>query len=176
MQATKGQHGTLGNLEKLVGEFELVLRKHKIEIKRNSKLEAACLCVTDLLGSHLDPQVRNPRRDTRQLYIDTFGIWTFIAKIVRLHNKPDFEQFLPHLELLNEGTGGQNKVLQNCEEESNKIFELLFALVLLDIGSNISLDHPHKSKGDNPDILATLKGQRWGFACKTVYGMLCIWL
>ena len=53
-----------------------------------------------------------------------------LAKIVRLHNKPGFTQFLPHLHLLNQGTVGQNKTLQNCEEESNKIFELLVALVL----------------------------------------------
>ncbi len=170
MQSTSGQCSTLGNLEKLVDEFELALRKYQIEIKPNSKLEAACLCVTDLGNSHHNPQLRNPRRDTRQLYIDSFGIWTFLAKIVRLHNKPGFAQFLPHLHLLNQGTVGQNKSLQICEEESNKIFELLISLVLLDIGRNVVLDHPYNSKGDNPDILVTLNGKRWGFACKTVYG------
>ena len=170
MPSMNGQRSTLRNLKKLADEFESALRKHKIEIKRNSNLEAAYLCVTELLDSHLDPQLRNPRQDTRQLYIETFGIWTFISKIVRLHNKSGFAQFIPHLELLNEGTVGQNKALQNCEEESNKIFELLIALVLLDIGSDIALDHPHKSRGDNPDILVTLNGKRWGFACKTVYG------
>jgi hypothetical protein len=170
MQTANGQHSTLGNLEKLVDEFELALRKYQIEIEPNSKLEAVCLCITELGDSNRNPQLRNPSRDTRQLYIDTFGIWTFLTKIVRLHNKPDFTQFLPHLHLLNQGTVGQNKTLQNCEEESNKIFELLVALVLLDIGSDVVLDHPHKSKGDNPDILVSLKDQRWGFACKTVYG------
>lgn len=170
MRSTNGQRSTLGNLKKLVDEFESALRKHKIEIKRNSNLESACLCITELLDSHLDSQLRNPRRDTRQLYIETFGIWTFITKIVRLHNKSGFAQFIPHLELLNEGTVGQNKTLQNCETESNKIFELLIALVLLDIGSEIALDHPHKSKGNNPDILANINGKRWGFACKTIYG------
>jgi hypothetical protein len=170
MQSTNGQRSTLGNLKKLVDEFESALRKHKIEIERNSNLEAACLCVTELLDSHLNPQLRNPRQDTRQLYIETFGLWTFMAKIVRLHNKSGFAQFIPHLELLNEGTIGQNKSLQNCEEESNKIFELLIALVLLDIGNDIALDHPQKSRGDNPDVLVTLNGKRWGFACKTVYG------
>jgi hypothetical protein len=121
-------------------------------------------------GSHQNPSLRDPGRDKRQYYIDAFGIWTFMAKIVRLHNKPGLEQFLPHVNLLNEGAVGQNKPLEACEDATNKIFELLFALILLDIGTDLALDHPHEPKGDNPDILVTLDNQRWGFACKTVYG------
>jgi len=163
-----GQHSTLGNLDKLVDEFDLVLRQHGILITPGSELEAACLSITDLSASHRNPLLRNPCRDTRQLYINAFGIWIFLEKIVRLHNKPGFVQFLPHLHLLNKGTVVQNKPLQACEDATNKIFELLFALVLLDIGDDVVLAHP--SKGDNPDILATLMGRRWGFECKTVYG------
>ncbi len=165
-----GQRNTLGNLDKLVDEFDLVLRQHGILITPGSELEAACLSITDLSASHQNPLLRDRCRDTRQLYINALGIWTFLAKIVRLHNKPGFAQFLPHLHLLNKGIVVQNKPLQACEDATNKIFELLFALVLLDIGNDVVLDHPFKSKGDNPDILVTLKGRRWGFACKTVYG------
>jgi hypothetical protein len=57
-----------------------------------------------------------------------------------------------------------------CDEATNKIFELLFALALLDLSNEVVLDHPTLAKGNNPDILATIDGQCWGFACKTIYG------
>jgi hypothetical protein len=41
---------------------------------------------------------------------------------------------------------------------------------MLDIGTNVVLDPPDRSKGDNPDVLVTLDGKRWGFAGKTSYG------
>jgi hypothetical protein len=170
MRSTDGQHSTLDNLDKLVDEFELALQQHGLRIESGSDLETACISITDLAARHRNSQLWNPCQDTRQLYIYTLGIWTFLAKIVRLHNKFGFTQFLPHLNLLNQGTVVQNKPLQACEEETNKMFELLFALVLSDIGNDVVLEHPYKSKGDNPDILVTLKGQRWGFACKTIYG------
>jgi hypothetical protein len=74
------------------------------------------------------------------------------------------------LNLLNEGTVVQNKRAPLCEEGTNKIFELLVALVLLDASDEVVLDHPSLAKGDNPDVLATVDGQCWGFACKTIYG------
>jgi hypothetical protein len=63
----------------------------------------------------------------------------------------------------------QNSRLLVSNETSNKIFELLFALVLVDVGSDLVLDHPFLAKGDNPDILVTIDSKRWGFAFKTVY-------
>jgi hypothetical protein len=81
MQSTNGQHSTLGNLKKLVDEFESALRKHKIEIKRNSSLEAACLCVTELLdiwpikhcpdGALQFGSIKNEERDKIPLYLNT---------------------------------------------------------------------------------------------------------
>jgi lipopolysaccharide biosynthesis regulator YciM len=43
-----GQHSTLGNLDKLVDEFDRALRLHDISITPGSELEAACLSITDL--------------------------------------------------------------------------------------------------------------------------------
>jgi hypothetical protein len=65
---------------------------------------------------------------------------------------------------------GQNKRAALCQEATNKIFELLFALVLLDVSDEVILDHPALATGDNPDVLAMIEGQCWGFACKTIYG------
>jgi hypothetical protein len=39
----------------------------------------------------------------------------------------------------------------------------------MQIGNGIELDDPYRSSGDNPDILASIDGIRWGFACKMRY-------
>jgi hypothetical protein len=38
------------------------------------------------------------------------------------------------------------------------------------LSDEVILDSPFLAKGDNPDILAMIDGQCWGFACKTIYG------
>jgi hypothetical protein len=35
-------------------------------------------------------------------------------------------------------------------------------------GSDVELDDPNHAAGDNPDVLVTIDGQRWGFACKVL--------
>lgn len=169
--ATRGQVSSFKELDKLVGHFESALKVHGSSIARNSPLEAACCSVTSVLQKSEKPELRNANEDTRVVLAEVLGIWCFLTKVVRLHKHPNFAQFRGHLELLNKGTMRQNSQLRACEEATNKIFELLFALVLLDVGRDVVLDPPDGAQGDNPDILVTLDGHRWGFACKTVYGL-----
>jgi hypothetical protein len=168
--AATGQVASLGELEALVERFEDALNKYGVEVQSGSELEAACLSVVEVLGKHENPELRDPRENVRVVFAELLGVWIFLTKVVRLQDHPAFAQFKPHLKLLNEGTVVQHTRLRACEEATNKIFELLFALVLLDIGNDLVLDPPDLARGDNPDILVTLVGQRWGFACKTVYG------
>lgn len=123
-----------------------------------------------VLGNSQNPQDLDPQEDIRHVFTEVLGLWSFLRKIVRLESHARFSQFVPHLALLNKGTVAQNKVAPVCQEATNKIFELLFALVLLDVSNEVILDHPDLAKGDNPDVLATIDGQCWGFACKTIYG------
>lgn len=166
-----GQVISFEQLQLLNEEFEQALLRYGINIESGSDLEAACLSVLEIFGRRANPQINNPHEDIRVIYTEVLGIWIFLAKIVRLHYHQDFNQFIPHLKLLNKGTVAQNKRSRPTDESTNKIFELLFALALLDIGEDLILDHPSLAKGDNPDILVTIENQRWGFACKTIYGL-----
>lgn len=165
-----GQVASYAEFEKLVFAFEAVLRRFGIPIQSGSELEAACFSVLDVLGKNQNPHICNPQEDIRLVFTDILGIWAFLAKIVRLESHACFPQFVPHLALLNKGTVGQNKRAVVCQEETNKIFELLFALVLLDVSEEVLLDDPNRAKGNNPDVLAKIDTQCWGFACKTIYG------
>jgi len=165
-----GQVASFQDLEKLVYEFEAALSRHGIQIRSGSELEGACCSILEVLTKHQDRTIRNPQEDIRQVFTEVLGIWTFLQKVVRLQNHPSFPSFAPHLNLLNEGTVVQNKRLRASQDAANKIFELLFALVLLDLSPDVALADPDLEDITNPDILAAIDGQRWGFACKVVYG------
>ena len=165
-----GQVASFEELDQLVNAFEAVLKRFGILIQSGSELEGACCSVLEVLGKNQNAHICDPQEDIRLVFTEILGIWTFLKKIVRLESHPGISQFAPHLALLNEGTVGQNKRATVCQEATNKIFELLFALVLLDVSDEVILDHPNLATGDNPDVLAMIEGQCWGFACKTIYG------
>jgi len=144
-----GQATSFEDLQGLDFDFEKVLKDRGALIKPGSDLEAACLSVISILGKQRREIARDPREDIRHEMTRVLGIWIFLQKIVRLKDSPDFAQLVPHLHLLNEGTVGQNTPILVCEDATNKIFELLFALCMLDIGTNVVLDPPDRSKGDN---------------------------
>lgn len=164
-----GQTSSFEELEQLVFAFEAVLKRFGIPIQTGSELEGACCSVLEVLGKNQNAQIRDPQEDIRHVFTAVLGIWSFLKKIVRLEGHACFSQFRPHLALLNKGTVVQNTQATVCQEATNKIFELLFALTLLDVSDDVILDHPDLAKGDNPDVLATIDGQCWGFACKTIY-------
>ena len=165
-----GQVASFAELSQQVDDFEQIMVKYGVSIKVGSDLEAACLSVVDILQKNQRPELRDPNEDVRVVFTEILGIWSLLTKIIRHRNHPSFPQFVPHLELLNKGRVVQNKSLRTSDEASNKIFELLMALTLLDIGNDLVLDHPSLAEGNNPDILVTIDRQRWGFGCKTVYG------
>lgn len=165
-----GQVSSYAEIEQLVFAFEAVLGRFGIRIQSGSELEGACCSVLEVLGKNENAHICDPQEDIRLVFTEILGIWTFLKKIVRLESHPGISQFAPHLALLNKGTVGQNKRAAVCQEATNKIFELLFALVLLDVSDEVILDHPSSAQGDNPDVLATIDGLCWGFACKTIYG------
>jgi hypothetical protein len=165
-----GQVVTYLELEQLVYAFEEVLKRFGIPIQSGSELEKAYYYVLDVMGKSQKAHIGDPQKDIRHVFREVLGIWLFLRQIVRLQGHVSFSTFVPHLALLNKGTVVQNTQVRVCQETTNKIFEILFALALLDLSDEVALDDPFSAKGDNPDVLATIDGQCWGFACKTIYG------
>ncbi|MCX6995799.1 MAG: hypothetical protein NTV49_01620 [Kiritimatiellaeota bacterium] len=164
-----GQLASFTDLEVLAFDFERVLKKHGVKISNGTELESAVLAVIDLLGKGLYPGLRDPLQDIRPYFSDILGLWTFMTKIVRLQNHKDFKQLVPHLELLNNGKVVQNQKSLVSDDACNKLFELLLALICMDVGIDLRMDGPQKSVGDNPDVICTIEGRRWGFACKVPF-------
>jgi hypothetical protein len=165
-----GQVESLVALECKVDEFKALLNHHGITINRESDLQRLCDAIVTVVGKHLSPELRDPSEDIRTVFADVVGFWLFLGKILRLQTHPEFNQIVPHLRLLNNASIAQTKALVFSNDASNKVLELLFALVMLDIGSDLILDDPNHSKGKNPDILVTIQNRRWGFECKSLTG------
>ncbi len=52
------------------------------------------------------------------------------------------------------------------------MFELFMATLCLDLSpQGIEMDHPVRSKGDNPDILLDFNGKKWGLGCKAPHSL-----
>lgn len=156
-------------IENLVHKFESILNRLNIRIAPGSTIEQLCLNLVDLSRKQREPGTLDNMRDIRIDYRPAFGVLDLMRKIVRLENNPSISAFHEHLELLNQGTVAQN-IVARTDHNSSKIFELLIGLIAASVGSNVKMDHPSKSKGDNPDVLVTLNGVRWGFACKMLFG------
>lgn len=156
-------------LKKLLDPFKKVLHDNGISIKDGSKLSKICDAISDLDKYCKDKEYQKSIGDPKEFFKNILGFWSFLRKIVNLSNHERFSELKPHLELLASEEFKQNEK-KEYNNETNKIFELLFALALFQAGcKDIKLDSPTNSKGNNPDILATWKEERWGFACKTVY-------
>jgi hypothetical protein len=54
------------------------------------------------------------------------------------------------------------------DDISRKMAELYVGCLAVHCGDQVVLDHPHRAKGDNPDILLTWEGRRWALAVKTL--------
>lgn len=153
----------------IVEQFESDLASLSISIAGGSELELICLNIMDLEPKRLGQSVVDLRADCRPVWRRTVGLVDLLRllshakKVGRLHI---FEQ---HLRLLNEGAVPQNvRVLS--DDACNKVFKMLIGLFCLPLAEHLELDDPHRSKGNNPDVLAKIEGTTWGFSCKTPNG------
>jgi len=111
----------------------------------------------------------DPMVDTRSDHRKAIGLIHLAELIFRAQARGQIQTFIKHIELLPKCRFAQNDKAFS-DDGSNKIFELLIGLACSEIGHNVSMDDPVKSKGNNPDVLVTIDDRRWGFACKVLNG------
>lgn len=151
--------------------FEKLLASRGIPIRQGSKLEAACLLTMELAEHRREPTRRGRILELRDDLRAVVGLLQIVGLVLSSESHEDFDQLVPHIRLLNDGSPTQNTFAPKDDQASNKVFELLVALASMSIGRNLRLDDPNSSDGMNPDVLVTMAdGKRWGFACKVVHG------
>jgi hypothetical protein len=153
--------------EKLIYDFEALLKESGIKIETGSDLEKISLAILETNSKHKKEIVHDNSVDIRDLFSDVAGLVDFAGKIVKNKTHPDFKQLIPHLKLLNKAeTAVLTTKSKITDEGNNKLMELYIALLCMRFSTNIKLDDPNNSKGNNPDIMFTYRNKEWAIACK----------
>lgn len=166
------QKFTLDENQKAVLDFENLLRKYGMEIPPGSPLEEASIAILEMVEIHKNKAIHDTKVDCREKWRQALFLADVARKALRVQDHADFKNLLSHLELLLEPSNfSQFSAIEASaspkeKETNNKVFELLVAVILFRILSNLRFDDPLKSKGGNPDAIGQYKAKKWGFACK----------
>lgn len=157
--------------------FLELLKNHGISPFHGSALEDELLSLTRLIDIFKNPSLVSPEEGESVLSYAA-GLHDLAAKVLSVEPLPEFKEFLPHLRLIAEAKITKTSLRQNGrgniqDDTSRKITELYLACLAAHIGTDVLLDHPTNSKGDNPDVIfnATLDGfptQSWTLAIKSI--------
>jgi len=166
---------SFARIQEEVEQFATILSGLGIDVKPGSPLEEMSLTLLGLEEQRKNAELINSMEDIRIVLRPALGLHDLIRRVIRLRRRAGFSKLTPHLQLLNSSSVAQNMAAPR-DAVAAKIFELLMGLVCLEVGTNLELDGPLQSYGDNPDILIDFNGRRWGFACKVLFGCSAITL
>ncbi|MBX3711861.1 MAG: hypothetical protein KF800_07870 [Lysobacter sp.] len=158
----------------IVNRFIALLTSLGINPATGSKIESEFLSPLQLLELTRDG---GNLADGPQLLTDAGGMYDFAAKVLAVENQPELKSFYPHLRLFEEGgdfaTAVQPKQGDIRDDVNRKLAELYLGALAIHFAFDVELDHPKNSKGDNPDVMFTIRREghedsRWALAIKTV--------
>ena len=156
--------------EQDIFDFEKLLNDHGLTIQANSDLARISLAVLETNAKHKKEIQHDDNIDIRYIFSDVAGIVDFVKQILKHKSHPDFNQIIPHLQLLNTAsTATLTSKSKITDDGNNKLMELYIALLCMSFATNVCLDDPNNSKGDNPDIMFDFKNQKWAIACKALH-------
>lgn len=150
--------------------LEALLRQHGVTIQPGSALEEAVLTVMQVSEYKKAGTAPTSVGEFKKQYRTLIGCHELSSMILAVGEDSQFPALLPHLALLNQGQPLQNIPANGRDEAANKVFELYMGAVAMQCGTEVTLDDPSRSQGDNPDVLFTRDGKRWGIACKVLHG------
>lgn len=159
----------------IVDRFLDLLDKLKITPPLHSDIESELLSVTELLDIARNPCANAARPS---LLAKAGGIFDLAVKLLSIESQAEFNTFIPHLQLfaskLPLASVIQTTSGNSTDDVHRKLVELYLGSLAVHVGSNVELDHPSVSRGDNPDVLFDCTRQdnqitkRWALAIKTI--------
>jgi hypothetical protein len=169
MNTTKNTF-TYDDAESLVYAIDTALSRVGLTIEVGSAFDECRITVLRLAAQHRKEHAEVDNSvDIRPDFRDFVGLVDFAAKLYAVSDNSAFADLKPHLELLNKGKVVQNSRNLMNDDINNKLFELYVACLCIAAGAtDVHLDHPKNSNGNNPDVIATFDGVVWGFACKAL--------
>lgn len=146
---------------KAIGDaFIALLSQHGISPPAASQFENELLSLTDLFDIWANPGRLQSDAEAEYVLRTAAGVHDFAAKVLNAKDEPDFAGFVPHLQRIGASAFARSSMIQNkrslLDDTSRKMAELYVACLALHVGHDVELDHPDKSKGDNPDVMFRL--------------------
>jgi len=160
---------TIASASVLVDRFEELLLEYGISIPRHPQTGADMLPLWMIL-ERLRTGFAGTPDDLRQNYTAGVAVHDLAAKMLEVHQHPQFVDLVPHLKMLADGAIHLTEVPPAYPDAYNKLIELYWAGLCLGAGLTLELDHPTNADGKNPDVVtrAALRDARHGYALKTV--------
>jgi hypothetical protein len=156
----------------IADRFLELLAERGITPPAGTETETEFLSLTALLDIWRDAEGLQSMHDQPQIIRSAAAIHDLAAKVLAAESLPDFSSFEEHLKMIAEAkeftTIGQIGLADARDDISRKMAELYVGCLAVHCGEQIVLDHPHRAKGDNPDILLTWEGCRWALAVKAL--------
>lgn len=157
----------------IADDFLDLLTRLKIEPLNLGRIEGEFLSIIELLDAWKSGRI--PSTGGENIIRTAAGIHDFAAKILAAQMLPEFVNFRDHLELIAKGTLqtslSQMNVGSAIDDAARKLVELYVASLAIHCGTNVLLDHPSRSKGNNPDVMFDYGPYRWGIAIKATSTM-----
>jgi hypothetical protein len=159
--------------------FLELLHNHGINPPAGSGMEDELLSLTQLLEVMRNPNLAQGQNRVAILRTAA-GLHDLAAKVLSVATIQEFSTFIPHLQLIADAkvraaSLGQNAASGYDDDTARKMAELYIGCLAAHVGTDVCLDHPVKSKGDNPDVIFTVEEtlvvktpKRWALAIKTI--------
>lgn len=158
--------------EQIADRFLRLLADRGITPPTRSAVEQEFLSLTDLLNMWRNPErIRNLPHEAETIR-RVAGIHDLAAKVLSAGNLSEFASFEDHLRMIasaKEFTSiTQNTKADARDDISRKMAELYVGCLAIHCGDQVKLDHPQRSKGNNPDVMLSYEEQAWALAVKTL--------
>ena len=160
--------------------FLALLCRLGIEPPLGSDLEEELLSLTQLMEVAKRPSLAQGP-NAIDILRAAAGLLDLAAKLLSVETLPEFENFVPHLQLIAKRKVRAASLAQNVasgpdDDTARKMAELYMACLAAHVGTDVHLDSPTNSKGDNPDVIFTIEPcqlvtqpQQWALAIKTIF-------
>ncbi len=160
---------TISSASALIDRFENLLLGYGISVPRHPQTGTDMLPMWMIL-ERLRKGFTGTPDELRDEYTAGLAVHDLAAKMLEVHQRPEFADLVPHLEKLAGGAIHLTEVPPAYPDAYNKLIELYWAGLCLGAGLTLELDHPVELDGKNPDVMtrAALRAARHGYAFKTI--------
>ena len=159
--------------------FLTLLHNRGIHPPPYSKVEDELLSLTQLIEVMKNPSLAKGPNEVSVLR-EAAGLHDLAAKVLSVECLPEFDTFVPHLQLIAKhgvraASITQIKASSIQDDTARKMAELYMGCLAAHVGTEVELDSPTNAKGDNPDVIFKVEPchpvnhpQHWALAIKTI--------